>query len=342
MSVQKVEDTETIELKSARLRRNSIKSAYKNRDGGASREPHQNQTKIRVSSYSQNSMTSGSMNELRIAKNSYEYRSVDIDHTDDESAAEGEKSTEHTTSETKHKGDAGDFIKSIIFGGLDGIITLFAIVASISGSNLDVETVLVLGFAKLVGDGISMGVGDFLSEKAEIDFVKSENAREKWEFDNYKEGEVQEMIDIYKEKGIDEQDAKTILNRMSKYPDFFLQHMMMQELELDSGIIDDNPLKNGAVTFISFIIFGTVPLLSYLIFHGLDVNDDGTDWKFIIAIILTCVCLFIMGAVKGHYCNTNPIKSGAFILLNGALAAGSAYLIGWGLSEALGVHGIHA
>ena len=125
-------------------------------------------------------------------------------------------------SKEQHKGQAGEFIKSIIFGGLDGIITIFAIVASISGSDMKVETILVLGIAKLVGDGISMGVGDFLSEKAEIDFTKSELSRERWEFENYRDGEIKEMIEIYQEKGISEEDATTIIQTMAKYPEFFL------------------------------------------------------------------------------------------------------------------------
>ena len=46
-----------------------------------------------------------------------------------------------------------------------------------------------------------------------------------------------------------------------------------------------------------------------------------------------------MGAVKGYYNNANIVKSGGFVMLNGSLAAGSAYFIGWGLAEALGVEG---
>ncbi len=60
--------------------------------------------------------------------------------------------------------------------------------AGVQGADLKPEVILVLGFANLVADGLSMGVGDYLSEKAEIDFARSERAREKWEFENYKEG----------------------------------------------------------------------------------------------------------------------------------------------------------
>eukprot|EP00485_Elphidium_margaritaceum_P013540 CAMPEP_0202733102 /NCGR_PEP_ID=MMETSP1385-20130828/187996_1 /ASSEMBLY_ACC=CAM_ASM_000861 /TAXON_ID=933848 /ORGANISM="Elphidium margaritaceum" /LENGTH=300 /DNA_ID=CAMNT_0049399429 /DNA_START=33 /DNA_END=935 /DNA_ORIENTATION=+ len=240
-------------------------------------------------------------------------------------------------SEERHKGEIGEFMKSIIFGGLDGIITLFAIVASISGSeSLSPAVVLVLGFSKLVGDGISMGLGDFLSEQAEIDFVKSERQREQWEFDNFQQGEVEEMMEIYQKKGISKEDAALILNTMAKYPKLFVDHMCMEELELNTKQLDDNPSKNGCITFASFLFFGSIPLLSYLVFYGSNVDSEW-NWTFTMAIILTCITLFSMGAVKGYYNNSNVLKSGFFVLLNGGLAAGSAYFISWALSEALDV-----
>ncbi len=49
-----------------------------------------------------------------------------------------------------------------------------------------------------VGDGIVMGLGDYLSAKAEIDFINSEEAREYYEVDNLFDKEKQEIVDIYK------------------------------------------------------------------------------------------------------------------------------------------------
>lgn len=98
----------------------------------------------------------------------------------------------------QHK-NYGDYVKSIVYGGLDGIITSYAVVCSVpfygglfksvwrakkvngvAGANLPINIVLVLGFSNLVADGMSMGVGDYLSELAEIDYVSSERAREVW------------------------------------------------------------------------------------------------------------------------------------------------------------------
>ena len=233
-----------------------------------------------------------------------------------------------------HKGKIGDYMKSIIYGGLDGIITLFAIVASITGSNIETTVVLILGFSKLIGDGISMGIGDFLSEKAEIDFIRSEYDREQWEFEHYLKGEIAEMMEIYQRNHITIEDAEIILNTMSKYPKLFINHMMQQELGLNTLQIKVNPKRNGCITFCSFLFFGSIPLFSYLIFYDSDIDKEW-NWTFTMAIILTLFTLFGMGVVKGYYNSAKIMRSGLFVMLNGGFAAASAYFIGWGLSEFL-------
>ncbi len=59
----------------------------------------------------------------------------------------------------------GEHLKGVLFGGLDGILTSFAIVAGSTGGNLDWEVILVLGFSNIFADAISMGVGEYLSSK---------------------------------------------------------------------------------------------------------------------------------------------------------------------------------
>lgn len=108
----------------------------------------------------------------------------------------------------KHK-KGGDRMKTMLFGGLDGIITTFAVVAGAGGGGLSVPVVLIMGFSSLVADALSMGVGDALSSKAEVEVAVRERRREEWEFDNYPQGEIQEMIDLYIERGVPADDART-------------------------------------------------------------------------------------------------------------------------------------
>ena len=70
--------------------------------------------------------------------------------------------------EEAHK-KGGERMKTCLFGGLDGIITTFAVVAGAGGGGLSVPVVLIMGFSSLVADALSMGVGDALSSKAEVE-----------------------------------------------------------------------------------------------------------------------------------------------------------------------------
>ena len=74
----------------------------------------------------------------------------------------------------------GQFVKSIIYGGLDGIVSTFVIICSIEGADFNPVYALVLGFSNLIGDAISMGMGDYLSATADIEHQKTEYKREKW------------------------------------------------------------------------------------------------------------------------------------------------------------------
>lgn len=123
-------------------------------------------------------------------------------------------------------------LKPTIFGGLDGILTSFAIVAGATGGRLSTQVVLILGFSNIFADALSMGVGEFLSSKAENEWILKERDREAWEMENYPEGEIREMVDIYESKGMDRADAELVVSTMAKYKEFFVDIMMNQELEL--------------------------------------------------------------------------------------------------------------
>lgn len=115
------------------------------------------------------------------------------------------------------------------------------------------------------------------------------------EYDNYQEGEVSEMVELFQEKGMNTDDAKRVIGIMAKYPQYFVDLMMSQELDLQVPDDDENPWCNGLVTFCSFVAFGVAPLLVYVIFAGLGWSYD---LLFGIAIAVTAVALIILGILK--------------------------------------------
>lgn len=65
------------------------------------------------------------------------------------------------------------FLRDAVFSANDGIVTTFAVVAGSAGASLGAPVILILGFANLFADGISMAVGNYLGVKSEIEFEQS-------------------------------------------------------------------------------------------------------------------------------------------------------------------------
>ncbi len=216
----------------------------------------------------------------------------------------------HKDNKRYHKVTQGEYLKSWVYGGLDGTITTFAVVAGIIGASLSNVIILILGFANLIGDGISMSIGDYLSSKSESDYYDTERKREKWEVDKNPKGEIDEMREIYTKKGYSKEDAKKFIKLLTKNKNFWIDTMMHEELDLIQN--KGSPLKNALVTFASFLIFGFIPLVLFLI---------GAVFSFEVpnAFLWTCVLsgasMFLLGSAKFKITGKKWYKSGFEMLI---------------------------
>lgn len=61
-----------------------------------------------------------------------------------------------------------DYLPSIVYGGSDGTVTTFAVMAGAVGAGIDTRIVIILGFANLFSDGFSMASADYLSEDSRL------------------------------------------------------------------------------------------------------------------------------------------------------------------------------
>mgnify|MGYP003686470551 FL=1 len=134
-----------------------------------------------------------------------------------------------------HAESTGKYIKNIVFGGLDGLITTFSIIAASFGADFEIKLIIIMGVANLIADGISMGFGEFISGYYENLYILSETEKEIFEYENNKDYEIDEMIELYKEQGINNEDSKKIVDIISipKYKNYFIKTMVNYELDLD-------------------------------------------------------------------------------------------------------------
>jgi VIT1/CCC1 family predicted Fe2+/Mn2+ transporter len=231
------------------------------------------------------------------------------------------------TAPPERHASGGKYIKSVVYGGLDGIVTTFAVVAGVNGASLSAGIVLILGFANLVADGLSMAIGDFLSTKSEQEYQKAERAREQWEVDNYPEGEMKELRELYEAKGIPEADARQMVETVARHPKAWVDIMMVEEL----GILADeeSPLKNALTTFVSFSVFGFMPLLTSVLAQFVPLLSRNS---FTVSIALVAVTLFALGAAKTKITGRPWLGSGLETLVVGGITAAAA----WGVGKLLG------
>ena len=111
--------------------------------------------------------------------------------------------TPDRVSQRLEEGTPQSYLKDMVYGGIDGTITTFAVVAGVVGADLSAGIVVILGLANLVADGFSMGVSNFLGTHAEKQFLHKIRKEEEAEIQLIPDGEREEIRQIYAAKGFE-------------------------------------------------------------------------------------------------------------------------------------------
>lgn len=233
----------------------------------------------------------------------------------------------HIHQEHSYFGKLQEYLREFVYGGIDGAVTTFAVVAGGFGANLDSGIIIILGFANLFADGFSMSVGAYLSAKSEKDNYKKHQDIEYWEVENLPDVERHEIKEIYQAKGFKGELLEKVVDQICSDKDIWVAEMMKDELNM--MIETKSPFRIGVATLISFIVVGFIPLIIYLwvFFTEAQVNI------FLWSSILTGLAFILVGWMKSVVNQTPPFKSIIETLLLGLLAALVAYYIGDLLDE---------
>ncbi|MCF4098028.1 VIT1/CCC1 transporter family protein [Maritalea mediterranea] len=218
------------------------------------------------------------------------------------------------------------YLRDWIYGGIDGAVTTFAIVAGVVGAELTAGVVVVLGIANLLADGFSMAASNYSGTKAEIDDYKRMLEVEKRHIRQHPEGEREEVRQIFANKGYSGEELDEIVTLITTHEDMWLETMMTEEYGLSN--VQRSPVKAALATFWAFLLCGAVPLLPY--FLGLPAGA-------LIAAVMTGIVFLIIGAVKSLWSTWSWWVSALETFAIGMSAAGLAYLVGAGLRGLVGM-----
>ncbi len=215
-----------------------------------------------------------------------------------------------------------NYLGEFVYGGIDGCVTTFAVVAGSVGAGLDSAVIIILGFANLFADGFAMSIGAYLSAKSEIDNYNKHKQLEYWEIENMPDTEKQEIRDIYINKGFEGELLEQVVNVIISNKDRWVDVMMKEELEMMEE--SRSPFYIGAVTYFSFILIGLIPLLVYV----WDFINPMTSSTFMWSSIFTAFGFIIVGVLKTHVTETSVWRGIAETLVLGAIAAFVSYYVG--------------
>lgn len=217
-----------------------------------------------------------------------------------------------------------NWVPDFVYGGIDGAVTTFAVVAGVEGASLSVPVILILGFANLFADGFSMATGKYSSDKAEREQYEKIKKIEYRHLKEKTEHETEEIRHIFRTYGLKGHELKCVTEAITSKPDAWVDMMMRHEFNMAQEKID--PVKGALATFIAFITVGFIPLLAYTLRAFLPLDEQGL---FILTSVATFAALFAVGAVKSFFIIKGWLRAGLETALLGGLAASIAYLIGF-------------
>jgi len=220
------------------------------------------------------------------------------------------------------------YVREIVYGGVDGIVTTFAVVAGFAGATgggtmetgIPVVVVLLFGGANLFADAVSMALGNYMSVRADHDLYRSELHKEASEIKKNPSMEFEETVSIFIDQGFTKDQATQLTSIYQQNKKGWAEFMMTNELRMEHPD-NTNPLFTSIATCLSFIVFGTVPLIPYIV-----VGSDGS--LFIWSVAATALALFLLGTLRMRITKTSAVRSVGEIVLLGSVAAVIAYIVG--------------
>jgi VIT1/CCC1 family predicted Fe2+/Mn2+ transporter len=226
--------------------------------------------------------------------------------------------------EHSHSDVSGGWLRAAVFGAMDGLVTNTALVAGVGGGGAAPRAIVLAGVASLVAGAISMALGEYTSVKTQNEQLDLEVDKERRELERNPEGELAELTEMLRVRGVDDELAREVAVQLSRNPETALRLHVVAEIGLNP---EDKPSPRVAAVS-SFLTFGAgalLPLLPYLFGAPL-------LW---VALLCGGLGLFAAGALSSRFTPRPWWYAALRQLLFGALAAGITYAIGAAIGVAV-------
>ncbi len=221
--------------------------------------------------------------------------------------------------ETWHRAGRTGTLRAAIFGVNDGLVSNLSLVMGVTGANVDNEIVVLAGVAGLLAGAFSMGAGEWISMQSQRELFERQISIEREELRIMPDVEQDELTEIYRSKGVPDEDARRVARGLMRNPEAALDTKVREELGLDPDELG-SPWGAAAGSFVAFGAGAFVPLLPFLLTRGMP--------AFVGALVLAFSALFLVGAGVSLLTGRNVLFSALRQVAIGAGAAAVTYAAG--------------
>jgi VIT1/CCC1 family predicted Fe2+/Mn2+ transporter len=225
---------------------------------------------------------------------------------------------EITKAEDWHKGGAGT-LRAIVFGASDGLVSNLSLIMGVAGATAQSSFILLSGIAGLLAGAFSMAAGEYISVKSQVEVLERQIALERAELETIPDEEFEELVSIYRSKGLPEDDARRFAEHIFQDKELALQTLVREELGLEVAGMS-SPIAAAVGSFVAFCVGAIVPVIPWIFFSG--------NVAFFASFGAGLVALFILGALVSMLTGRSLLFSGSRQVVIGATAAVVTYLVG--------------
>ncbi len=171
--------------------------------------------------------------------------------------------------EGRHRGLGGNALRAAVLGANDGLVSNLSLVTGVAGADMAPRAILVTGLAGLLAGACSMALGEWLSVNTARESAQRQIDTEASELEQVPEEEQEELALIYQAKGLPEDLAKTLAERLIANKKTALDTLVREELGIDPNELGGSAWTAASTSFMLFAIGAIFPVAPYFGLVGL-------------------------------------------------------------------------
>ncbi|MFA7662383.1 MAG: VIT1/CCC1 transporter family protein [Patescibacteria group bacterium] len=211
-------------------------------------------------------------------------------------------------------------LRDVVFGAEDGMVSTLGAITGIAIGADNQFMVLLSGCVIISVESISMGIGSYISKKAEEDADKRKIVDERCELKNFPEEGDLELEKIYIKNGWPKRLAREMAQVAFKNKKIALKEMIYHKIGISKQDINEKPIKNGIFMFFSYVVGGLIPLLSYFFFPF--------HLAIIISVSITMLGLFLLGVWTTRFSKRKWWRAGFEMFALAGIASVAGFAVG--------------